>query len=622
MLLCDFLQQQVFCIPNESDMKIVVTRKFFVVLAALAALFVAGSALASPPVTLTVSPSVISNSYPGLITLTITGVTNTEKVGIQRWIDLNGNGAIDAGEPMLDAFKVTDNDNSGAMIGGITNVNVPIDVNATPGAITTTLNFVGAMALEDMTGHYVYSVVSPTGRFAPVTATFVVTNTPLSQSVSGTVFTGDGVTPLPYAVVVAQDQQKNEPIGGVVSDSSGHYFLPLPASSYFLIAALPGYYYNQQLAPSVILTNGMAATNNLVVTNGTTTISGIVYDTAKSNGIGGLLLTLQSGHLFAVAFTDSNGNYSAAVTPSFWDVQPDKQRLVRRAFVLPEATPFQFDATGGNVTNANIGLPKASALFYGRITDISNNIYANIEVDGSADNSYDAKGYSDQNGYYSVAVLGDNTNGWYCNINSGKNTPLANFVMNTFNSLILSNSQTVLQNFVALPATATISGHVQDNYGTNVVGVGLNASANIGGNHYQSLDGTTDNSGNYSLSMASGQWTVQFFTGNFSDALDNHGFVDLSGPHVVNIPPTNATLNITVYPLGTPLITGPQRFGSQQFSFTINGAVNVSYTVQVSTNLASTNWASLFSLTLTNSWMPVTDFNATNSPRYYRVLKN
>jgi hypothetical protein len=302
--------------------------------------------------------------------------------------------------------------------------------------------------------------------------------------------------------------------------------------------------------------------------------------------------------------------------------QPEKHRLTRRAFILPEAVPFQFDASGGSVTNANIALPKGTALFYGRITDISNNTYANIDVDGSANTNYEADGFSDPNGYYSVAVIGDNTNEWYCSINSGQNTSLANYVVNTFDSLTLSNSQTVLQNFVALPATATISGHVQDNSGTNVTGVGLSAFANIGGNYYQSLDGTTDSSGNYSLSVASGQWSVQFFTGNYSDALDFNGYADLYGPHFVNIPPTNAILNITVYPLGTPLMTGPQRFGSQQFSFAINGAVNVSYTVQVSTNLASTNWVDLFSFQLTNNPFIVTDYNATNSPRYYRVLKN
>ena len=601
----------------------IVTRKSLVLMAAFVALICAGSALAGPsPVTLTVSPSVISNTYPGLITLTITGVTNTEKVGIQRWIDLNGNGVIDAGEPMLDAFKVTDNDNSSAMVGGITNVNVPIDGNPAQGAITTTLNFPPGMTLETLAGHFVYSLVSPAGRFAPVTATFVVTNAPQAQSASGTVFSGDGVTPLANAVVVAQDQQKNEPIGGTVADGGGNYFLPLPASSYYIIAALPNYYYDQNKAPAVTLTNGMAVTNNLTLTNGVTTISGNIRDTAKSNGIGGLLVTLQSGPLFAVAFTDSNGNYSAAVTPSFWTIQPEKQRLARRAFVVPQAIPFEFDATSGNVTNADIALPKAGAMFYGRVMDSSSNAFANIQVSGSTETNYEGIGFSDQDGYYSVAVLGDNTNEWYCGINSGKNTALANFVVNTFNSVTLSNSQAMLRNFVALPATGTISGRVQDNTGAAVAGVGLNAWANIGVNSYQSLDGTTDSSGNYSLSVASGQWTLQFFSGNFSDALDYNGYADLYGPHLVNIPPTNAILNITVYPLGTPLIIGPQRFGSQQFSFAINGAVNVSYTVQVSTNLASTNWADLFSLQLTNNPTVVTDYNATNSPRYYRVLKN
>jgi hypothetical protein len=243
-----------------------------------------------------------------------------------------------------------------------------------------------------------------------------------------------------------------------------------------------------------------------------------------------------------------------------------------------------------------------------------------VSSDTSA--NYEAVGFSDQNGYYSVAVLGDRTNAWYCGINSGKNTPLANFVMNTFDSVTFSNNQAVLRNFVALPATATISGHIQDNTGADVAGVGLNANAKIGGNYYKSLDGTTDSSGNYSLPVVSGQWTLQFFSGNFSDALDYNGYVDLYGPHTATVPPTNAILNITVYPLGTPLMSSPQRFGSQQFSFAINGAVNVSYTVQVSTDLSSTNWVDMFSLQLTNNPFVVTDFNATNSQRYYRVLKN
>src|SRR5256885_5843 len=79
------------------------------------------------PVVLTVTPAVVSNTYPGVIMLDITGLTNTEKVTIQKWIDFNGNGAVDAGEFMIDAGKIAD---GGAMvIGGITNVSVPYDNN-------------------------------------------------------------------------------------------------------------------------------------------------------------------------------------------------------------------------------------------------------------------------------------------------------------------------------------------------------------------------------------------------------------------------------------------------------------------------------------------------------------
>ena len=181
----------------------------------------------------------------------------------------------------------------------------------------------------------------------------------------------------------------------------------------------------------------------------------------------------------------------------------------------------------------------------------------------------------------------------------------------------------MLDNFIALPATALINGHIQDNTGSNVVGLGLMATANIGGNNYGSLSGTTDNSGNYSLSVAAGQWQVELFTGNSSDTLDTLGYVDLTQPHIVNIPPLTAILNITVYPIGTPIITFPQRITATQFGFLITGATNVNYTVQYATNLLATNWVNLFSLTLTtNNAVFVSDPFATNKARFYRVQKN
>jgi hypothetical protein len=583
------------------------------------ALVLPGSVKAIPA--LSVSPSVISNTYSGLITLNITGLTNTEQVTIQRWFDGNANGAVDAGEWLADSFNITD---GGAMvINGVTNLNVPFDRNATGGAITTTLNCTPGMVIETMVGHFVFQMASPTGNFVPVQAAFTVTNAALNQSVSGIIYS-NGV-PVPYAVVVAQDLQQNNPTGSAMADASGHYFLTLAPGNYGLIGSAPNCYFNQNAAPMVTLTNGVAATNDLFLTNGTVTLSGRIYNSANSNAIGGLLLQLQSGPFFGIAFTDANGNYSAAVTPSFWKIKASKERLARRAYVYPNAT-FQVDTTAGNASNADLALPKGNALFYGRITDSSNNPFANIKVDASTGdsvpNSYDAKGYSDLNGYYTVVALADGTNYWGCSVNDAQNVIIAHYVLNTFNNLIISSNQTILQNFIALPAIGTISGHVQNNSGNPVTGVGLYGNANISGNNYQTQDAVTDNLGNYSLQVAAGQWSVQFLNGGFQDTLDAHGYVDPTMPHIVNVPPTNAVLNMTVYPIGTPFITMPQRFGTTQFGFNLNGAMNVSYTVQYSTNLASTNWANLFSLILTNSVFPVLDSQATNSPRFYRVQKN
>lgn len=576
------------------------------------------------PVLLTVTPPVTSNTYPGFITLNITGLTNTEKVVVQKYLDLNANGAVDAGEPMIDAFKIAD---GGAMIiGGITNLNVPYDSNTATGAITTALSFAPALILENIVGRQTFVVSSPTGRFAPVTATLTVTNAPFGQSINGTVYS-NGV-PLPNAVVVAQSQAINNPVAATVADIHGHYSLRLPPGSYTPISAMPGCIYDFSSAPTMTLSNGLSATNDLFVTSGTATISGNIYDAGtNSNVLGGALLTVQSGSLFAIAFTDTNGNYTAPVSPSFWKIQPSKERLARRAYVLPE-TPFQVNTTTGNVANANIALPKGTALFHGRIVNSSNTPLANVEVDsgtsGGVNNSYDAKGYSDANGYYSVVALGDGTNQWNSEISSGKNADTANYIFNFFPTLALTSGETVLQNYVALPITASIAGNVQtSDTKTNLAGVTLEAFATIGGMNYQSLDGTTDNAGNYSLGVASGQWSVQFLTGGFSDNLDTTGYEDLASAHYVTVPPTNAVLNLLVYPLGTPFITSPQRFSSTQFGFTVNGASNVTYTVQAATSLVASNWMTLFSLTLTtNTGSPVVDVNATNSARYYRVLKN
>ncbi len=567
--------------------------------------------------TLTISPAVTSNTYSGVITLNIAGLVSGEQVSLQNWIDGNTNGVIDAGDLLMDGGKISDGEVM--VIGGVTNISKPFDSNLAAGAITTTLNFAPPLTLENVVAQHLYRLSSPSNNFTAVTASFIVTNAATAQRVTGIIYS-NGIAPLPYASIVATPTAGGY-AGAAVADVNGRYSLNLNPGSYNLIATAPNYYFDFATGVTVVLTNGVSATNNLTLTRGTVTISGLVYNAANSNKQEGVMLQLDSGSLFAIAFSDTNGIFSAAVTPNFWKVQPIKERLARRAVVASQ-NGFQVDTTSGNVTNANLGLPKGNALYYGRITDNANVPFNNIRVDAGdgTNNLYSAIGYSDANGYYAVAVLGNTSPDWNCNASDPDNLTLANYILNTFNNTNIAVGQALQQNFVALPVTGHISGKVRDNLGNIVSGVTLYANQFSGGNNYQSQNASTDGSGNFSLGVANGQWQVYFSYG--SDDLASHSLVDLFQPYTVTIPPTNVTLNLTVYTNGTPFISQPQRQSATQFGFNVVGSVGVNYSAQVSTNLAKTNWTTFSTFTLTSNYFPIVDTHATNGARFYRLLKN
>lgn len=520
-------------------------------------------------VTLTVTPSVISNNYGGVITLNIAGLAGGEQVSIQKYFDLNGNGVVDPGEPLVDAFKIKD---GGAnVIGGVTNLNVPFDSNSATGAITTTLEFAPPRSLANAVGQYVFQVSSPSNNFTPVTATFTVTNAALAQSMSGVVYS-NGVAPLPNAIVVALQLPATRYAGAAVADNSGHYQLNLNPGAYVLLAALPGYYMDQSGAPQVTLTPGLAATNDLFLTSGTVTISGTVADAVSLTGLGGIMMEVGLGNLFAIAFTDTNGNYSAAVAPALWGIKIDGEEMAGRAYVVPQNNNnIRVDTTTGSVASVNIALPKANALFYGRITDTNNVPFANISFNASdSAGQFEAGAFSDGNGNYCVAVLGG-TNSWYCSPDTSS-PPLSSYLISSSASNTnLAPGQAVLQNFTVVPANAQISGHLQDNLGHALAGVGINAGATISGIQFNAY-ADTDSSGNYSFAAASGTWTVSVNCCGNDGLFNKYGLVD-TNLHEVTIPPTNAVLNITVYPPSPLSLNGgtlPAGYVNDSYNFSIS----------------------------------------------------
>ena len=61
--------------------------------------------------TFTNTPTAVSNTYSGIITLQIGGLTNTETVVVQKFMDLNTNGVIDGGDQLVQQFNLTDGTN-------------------------------------------------------------------------------------------------------------------------------------------------------------------------------------------------------------------------------------------------------------------------------------------------------------------------------------------------------------------------------------------------------------------------------------------------------------------------------------------------------------------------------
>jgi hypothetical protein len=599
-----------------------VSNKFSILLAVIALVWLAGENAGFGQVTLTVSPSATSNTYPGFITLNITGLTNTEQVTIQRWLDANGNGIIDPGEPMLEAFDIKD---GGAMvIGGVTNVSVPYDSNSATGAITTTLNFGPPLTLMDIVGQQIFSVVSPTGRFSPVTATFTVTNAPLPQSVSGVVYS-NGVAGLPYAVVVALAAPNQKYAGATVTDGGGNYHLTLPTGQYSLIGLYPGYYVDQNLAPFVTLTNGLNATNDMSATNSTgPVIAGQIYDAANSNALGGVFmqLTLSGGTLFTIAFTDTNGNYSAPVTSNIWKIKLEGTQLSHRAYIVLENNAASVNAALGSVSNVNLGLFKGNALYYGRFTDNSGSPLVNYDLSANdSSNQFKADGFTDTNGEYGVAILNTNSP-WYVSP-GGDNASLVNYIVNSQQNFISNNVVTALNNFYTLPITAQISGQLLDNTGHPISSIGISAYLNITNtdSYYSTAFVDTDTNGDYAFGAANGTWYV-FANQTGGHSLASAGYYDPAPNHPVTIPPTNAVVNLVVYPASLPQFGQPVHVSSSQFNFNLYGANGDNYTVQTSTNLATTNWFTLTIVSnLPSSPFLVQDFQATNRVRFYRAFQ-
>jgi hypothetical protein len=513
--------------------------------------------------TFTIAPAAVSNTYSGTVTLQVTGLTNGESVLIQKYLDANTNGVVDAGDRLWQQFNLTDGQASVFHDGAtaVTNLNVPGDLDSTAGQITAVLNLPMSGFEQAIVGKYLYVLSSPYGNFSPVTNSFVVTNFPFPQSVSGSAVANS--TNVPNAVVLFFQQSSGgnmNPQGGTVADNSGNYTFSITPGTYLTAAFQDGFVANLGISPVVNVNSGASLSTNVPLGSADRTISGRIFDASNSVvGLAGMLTPITSKNgLLTVAFTDANGNFIAGVTADQWKVEDSDAAPAFHGY-LRSQNKTQVDATAGSVSGVNIAVPKANALFYGHVKDGANVPMPGISLFSNDSSNYEQSVTTDANGNYFAGALSAPNDVWQVQISNDTNPTNYNYssptwMLNNQNGgTNLSVGQAVLANFAALIATNQIIGHVQDSSGNPITNVQVFAGADIGGVPY-SAQMNTDASGNYSLNVANGSWNVSVSCQGGNNSLDSilgNGNYLCPNSQTVNITNSNGAANFTVQPCGS-----------------------------------------------------------------------
>jgi hypothetical protein len=478
----------------------------------------------------TVTPAAVSNTYSGMITLQITGLTSGDTVVVQKFLDANTNGIVDGGDQMLQQFKLTDGQ-AGMVIGTVTNNNVPGEADgAVNGQITAKLLFPNGDFVQNLVGSYLFKLSGP--FTPPITNGFSVTNFPFPQKFTGNVVSNNSSTTLSNAVIVLFPPPRpghkglGQPVGGTVANNAGAYSIMVPAGTYTLVAFETNYVANAKKAPIVTLGSGLTVSTNLTLTNTTTTITGRIVDAANNTvGLPGVFLPVMStNNLISMTASDTNGYFTAHVTPGQWNLGSDDSGLIVHGYVgLNDGTNVN---SGANVT---LAFPKANAAFYGSVKDQLGNPMVGLDVYAydTTSNLYQTDGYTDINGNYFVGAVGNLGLNDTWQLSLGGDSGLANYIvsqpqLDQNGSTNLATGQALLVNYSAILATNTISGNVKDSNGNNIAGLGGFAFATINGTNYQAYT-DTDSNGNFSLNVPNGTWSVSVNCNGGNDSLSQLG---------------------------------------------------------------------------------------------------
>ena len=480
-----------------------------------------------------VYPASVDSEYAGELTISVTGLPAGGVLRLEKYLDENGNGLIDAGEELFQSLEVTD----GVLpaIGGVRNLSVPGDEDGLAnGAVQTKVKFLAQTDLNRGIGQWIYRAVRVDTGVELKRSLLTVTQPGLAQAIIGQVTSG-GVA-VPHAFVgILDGKHWGNFIRGMVTDANGHYSIQAAPGEYVMGVLKHGYFHSMREhngTELVALGSGANTTRNLVMEPTTRKITGRLTDSQTGLGLAGVLLWVDAEDddvvaRYTYAMTDTDGNYTVRVPayPYNWELGLGGEDFAMKGYVLTRdhndtsANEYNVWMKEGNVTMPNLPFLKANALVHGTLTDVNGTVLGGYQL-GLEDGPVFLP---EANGSYAVGVLGgqeeelegsDDYFGMrgYFEAADVEFTAVAN--------------QAVLADTNATPHTAWLEGRVLDNLGNPVAAMDIEATRYDGGPWIRSVI-STDSNGSFRLGIEAGSWQIGIDSSN--------GFVQDLVPHYLAV---------------------------------------------------------------------------------------
>ncbi len=373
-------------------------------------------------VNFSISPPSVPNDFTGVVQLKILELSAGATVRVEKYLDENGNGQIDPEEPLLESFMIKDG--LAPVIAGITNSDLYADTDgAINGQIIVRVDFSQTIAIDRISGSYIFKVTDPSGSFSPLIQPFALTTTALPQGVTGVVTDATG-EPVPTAEIALLNIDTVQFVTSAFDNADGRFTVYSPPGKYLLLPLRRGYIFSIQastfdLASATLeIKPGQFLTNNLQLTRGNTLVSGVLKDAASGAGIPGIPVYAVSAEQdtngtftslsFSFGLADLNGQFSVFGHPGTWGFTPLIQQLSRVGYLGVENIAV-LAVTSTNNTNITIGLPKATSLFYGQLKNQVGKPLAGVQMDARDPNlGFETLSRTDANGNYTLGVIGGN----------------------------------------------------------------------------------------------------------------------------------------------------------------------------------------------------------------------